>query len=344
MGEHEPGQGRSHRADPSYDDDLRAALHDAVADVRPADRLGEIRRRTRSESSTGRRWLPVVLAAGVATAAVVGGVVWVGQVGLGEPDESPDVAAPAVETRARALYYLGDTPTGARLYREFRALPIVPSPTDDVAAALEQLTTDAADPDYRTLWPEGSFGAVDLTDDRIVVEIADADALLRPDDTPLPEAILGVQQAVYTAEAVLGEALPVAFEHDGAPAPTVLGVAVDDLVERDRQFDVTAPVNISDPGEGDVVGETFTARGSVSDRASGAVQWELRRDEDVVAQGDAALAADPEMLGVPAWETGPIDVSVLSPGDYVFVVRVEEPGASSDYDLVYSDTRSITIE
>ncbi len=337
MAEREP-----HRpGDPSYDDDLRAALHDAVSDVHPADRLGEIRRRTRADAGAGRRWWPVVLGVGVATAAVVAGAVVVGQV-VGESDDEPDVAAPTVETRARALYYLGDTPTGARLYREFRALPVAPSIIDDVAAALDALTTDAGDPDYRTLWPEGSFGTVDITDDRIVVEISD-DVLDRPDEIPLPDAILGVQQAVYTAEAAIGEALPVAFEHDGAPATTVLGVTVDDLVERDRQYDVTAPVNISDPSESDVVGESFTARGSVSDQARGGVAWELLRDETVVAQGRASLADDPEMLGVPAWETGPIDVSVLAPGEYVFVVRVEEPG-SSDYDLVFSDTRTITIE
>lgn len=336
------------------DDALRRLLGDAVADVRPTDRLGEIRRRTRQRRGGSRRWLPVVAGAGVATAAVVGGVVLLGQLGN---EESPGPAAsPSPDMQletASAAYYVGDTPTGPRLFREFHALPAMTG-AEAVEQALSQVEPSGggpADPDYRTLWPEGSFAGAEVAGGRITVELAAADATARPAGISEREAWIGIQQVVYTADAAIGRSLPVAFEHDGAPAEEVLGVEVETLVERDRQYDVLSPVNISDPAEGRVVsGDWLVARGTTIE-APREVTWQV---EQIVPtdQSDASGIGGTAFGGVAragvdggdgsGWRAR-IDIRDLPPGDYLLVTEVRSTGQASDSPAFYSDTRTFVV-
>lgn len=305
---------------------LRALLHEAVAEVDPADRLGELRRRTHTAGRAGqrRRWLPIVAAAGLTTAAVVAASVLIADIGL--PQDPPLAQRPqtgvAAPTAPAAIYYLADTVDGTRLFREFAAVP--GAPDDAVATALSRLAADVGpdDPDYRTAWPAGSFEGAEVSADRISIDLA-AEALDRPRGISVTEAGLGIQQAVYTAEAAVGSSLPVEFRYDGVAATTVLGEAVTGPVGRDRRYAVTAPVNISDPAEGVAASETLLARGTAADSVS-RIRWRLRNlDDGTVLRGrtdSIAPTGDADPTAVPTWETGPIDISSLPIGTYTFVV------------------------
>lgn len=333
------------------DEALRRLLGDAVAGVRPTDRLGEIRRRTRRRSGRSRRWLPVVAGAGVATAAVVGGVVLLGQLGNDEPAPAAQPERDLQLVQATAVYFVGDTELGPRLFREFQSVPVADrTGTVERALARVEPAGGPVDPDYRTLWPDSSFAGVDLADDRVTIELADSAALERPAGVSNREAWIGIQQVVYTAEASLGESLPVAFEYDGAPARRVLGVEVQAVVERDRQYDVMSPVNISDPDEGMVVdGDVLHARGTRTDLAA-EVRWTvepvLGEDEKGLAFGGPTTtrleSGDPGDMGGLAWVVD-VDVSALRPGDYVFSASVRSTGQASDSPAGFSDTRTFTI-
>ena len=339
------------------DRDLRALLHDAVADIEPADRLGEVRRRTRGRAPS-RRWLPLLVGAGAVAATVVTAGVVIGALDDDSPTDDAPVAAgstsPTSEpsTAAAGIYFVGDTASGPRLYREFQTVGATSDPAQKVLLSLQRLTSGPHDPDYTTLWPPRSFASVDVTDDRVVVDLGSPDALAAVAGGPAVGRY-GVQQAVYTAEAALkgtrpDTTLPVTFEYDGAPAPTVLGVKVGRLVQRDRGYDVTAPVNISDPGEHLPVDGVLSANGTLATNVS-FVDWRLERDGTTVLKGRAQpvdiTGADARAtLGAPGWKTGDIDVSALPPGDYVFVVTTEVEGQTSDAPPAqFSDTRSITI-
>lgn len=339
--------------DMHHDDRLRALLHDAVDGVEPRDRLADVRRRTRSRhTSGGVRWAPLLVGAGAVAATVVAATFVVG--GLTDDDAEPDAPVAGTSTSttvpataAAGLYFLGDSPTGPRLYREFQAVTPTTDPEQKVLHALQRLTSETGprDPDYRTLWPADAFTAVRLEADRIVVELGTTDALESQDAA----GHLGVQQAVYTAEAALGDTLPVAFELDGEPTPRVLGARVGPLVMRDRSFTVTAPVNITDPAESlDVESGTLAANGTMSTNAR-RVRWQLLAPTDEIVLSGRAAAIDitgPDAratLGSPGWETGPIDVSGLAPGEYVFVVRAVDVGQTSDSPREFSDTRTITV-
>lgn len=318
---------------------LREILSEAVADVTPHDRLGEIRRRTsHAPVRPHRGWALVVLGAGTATAAVVAVGALAGRLGPidgDRADRTPTASTAPSDTQAAAVYFVAATPTGARLFREFQSVPITADASALALDALQRLEADAGpdDPDYRTLWPDSAFTDVTVGDDWISIEVTDA-ALEPPDESDRADAVLGVQQAVYTAEAAAGSSLPVAFEHDGAPVRTILGVDVDRVVS--RMPGVRAPVNISDPTEALAAGDALTARGTVApiaDRVPREISWQLRGPDGAIAASGTATVDER------SWDTGAIDVSDLAPGVYTFSV-----GAASDAeDLVAGDTRTITV-
>ena len=336
------------------DERLRALLHDAVSEVEPRDGLAEVRRRTRARrTSTSRRWLPALVGAGAVAATVVAATFVVNGLGDDDPDDttvassSSPTASDDPITRAAGIYFIGKTPTGPRLFREFQAVGATADPEEKALLALQRLTLDAGpnDRDYSTAWPDDSFSAVTLEDDRIVVELGSEVALLPPDT---PVGLLGVQQAVYTAEAALGEALPVAFEWEGAPATEVLGFQVGAQVKRDTSFPLLAPVNISDPSENLAIEDgTFVANGTMASYVRD-VEWSLLKDGAGVLEGgttpiDITGPDARATLGAPGWETEEIDVSDLAPGDYVFQVSVIDTGQTSDQPEEFSDTRTISI-
>lgn len=311
------------------DDQLRSLFEDAVSDVAPGDRLGEIRRRTAPRPARRRRWVPVVLGAGTATAAIVGAVALIGQLDRAEKDAP--ATGPESRTTAVAAYFVQDE----RLFREFQSVRTDGDPDSVVLAALRQLEVDAGpdDPDYSTVWTDGSFVDASVEDDAIRVSIsAEAQGLPESLRSPqgLPDTTASIQQVVYTAEAAIGRVLPVRFETDGRPVTQVLGGAVPAEIVRDPAL--PAQVNISDPAEGHEVDDLLTLRGIIGPGAgaSDTVDWELRDAGTVVASGTAPVAGS-------AWEHTE-RITTVEPGTYLLVVRV--PGTEGG---PHVDTRTITV-
>lgn len=310
----------AHEHDDLPDEDLRRLLSDAVADIDPRDGLGAIRRRTtRPPRRRARGWPLLVLGAGTATAAVVGTVALVGS--LGSPADQAPAGPPEEPADAVAAYFVGQTPVGPRLFREFQAI----SPADEEAplalAALRLLESDAGplDPDYTTGWADGSFTAVSVGTGRIDVLLAD-----RVDPLPAGPA---AQQAVFTVQAALGRSLPVAFS---TPEGT-LDVGGRASVGRDTAL--LAPVNVTDPVEGHTVDDLLTVRGVVSPAgtAPAAVDWELLDvDDEPVVSGSAPVADR-------AWEQT-TSIADVGAGTYVLRVRVPTPGGAPA-----TDTRTVTV-
>jgi len=299
----------------SDDDELRDLLTEAVADVEPAYRLDAIRART-SRPPRRRGWY-------AAGGAILAAAAVVTAVSVVNDDGRPRREAPASNgEHAVALYFVGDTPAGPRLYREFQRLPR----SGGALAALEAITTRHGpdDPDYTSSWPGGSFKSVTVRDSRIDVEL---DPVARE-----VSGRLAVQQVVFTVQAATGTQLPVQLRSDGAE---------DVLVERAPENDVLSLVSISDPAEGLHVSGTFVARGRANSYEA-TVPWEIRASDGTVVENGFATAVGSVDRLYP-WETERIRVSDLNPGTYTFVAMTDDPSGGEGRGP-FTDTRTIIVD
>jgi hypothetical protein len=272
----------------------------------------------------------------------VGGAVLVGQVGGPGDDGAPVAQEP--QHRAAAIYFVGRTPDGPRLYREFQSVPAA-SGTEAVTEALDRLEAGPEDPDYRTVWPAGSFTDVSVTSDQVVVSLGDA--AVAPTSATRKDVDLGIQQVVFTAEAGVGRALPVVFEHDGAPAKRVLGAKIPTRsVGRAAQDSTLAPVNISDPSEGSSVDADFlVARGTVLDDHKVRLALQRTSSGDLIPETvETQPITDGSVVvrGMRQWESH-IDVSSLGPGTYILVAQAPASGSGRDPLKAATDTRTFVV-
>ena len=282
-------------------------LHDAVDGVEPADRIDEIRERVASPSRAARPWWYAAGGVVLATAATVTAFALLGG---DDPGADHDHVATSPETFLVPAYFLGDTPRGERLFREFDEAP----GDDALQAALDRIERPAADPDYRTPWTTTSFGDVMVMDGVIHVEVRDAVL-----DDPL-----AVQQVVYTLQGALGEQLPVSLgdtDHRAEPQNDVLGL-----------------VSISDPAEGEAYRGFLTARGRANSFEA-TVGWEIRDEQGEVVRRGSTMAEGAYDRLYP-WEVR-IDLSGLPLGFYTFVAMTDDP--ATEPPGPDTDTRTIIV-
>lgn len=329
---------------PSDDRRLADLLADAVADVTPPERLDDIRSRT-SNHRAGRPWL-VAGGAALAAAAVVTAVALAtsgpaptarpGPAGTphvsvspapsdaGSPEESPPTSAPVSTTADMVVpaYFVGDTPTGPRLYREFERQSSTAAPG---WAGLEALEAGPQDPDYRSEWPAGSFERLsDPEAGTVHVFLAGA--------APADPSALAQQQVVYTVSAGFQESLSVVFHRSGE---------VSDPVAAAPPLDVKSLVNLSDPSEGQLAADALHVKGVANSNEANVV-WEVRQGEQTVQQGHFTAEG---WMGTKLFPfSGSVDVSSLDPGSYTLIVETDDPSGGAEGPGAYSDTRTFVIE
>ncbi|WP_166140629.1 Gmad2 immunoglobulin-like domain-containing protein [Nocardioides ochotonae] len=243
------------------------------------------------------------------------------------PDSGKQTTVPA--------YFVGDTPQGARLYREFRQVP-----ADDALTAAARLVTtgDALDPDYRTLFPGGELASVEYADGRFVATLADDGWRDAPSGMSKQDAELAVQQLVHTLQGVQQERAPLEVVLDGSPT-TLLGVDTAGGVTNADQLSTLALVNVTSPAEGARTGDTITASG-VASSFEATVPWEVRRGDEVVLDGFAT--AEGWMDRLYPWEVE-VDLSGLEPGEYTFVARTDDPSGGAEGNGPTEDTKTINV-
>ena len=339
---------------------LRDLIHDAVTDVDPRERLYAIQSRTKvTTMSTRRPWLIAIGASAAAAVAVVVGITVISQNDTSPSGDSgpaassgadPSTPAPtspssptdsesAVPATLVAAYYLGDTPQGVRLYREFREA--TGASTDELSDALAALTSTPKDPDYRTAWPERAFTGATFADGVITVTLSDTSLRDRPASMDEETAGMAVQQVVYTVQAAVQERAPVQFRSPDNPIDQVFGVPTAEPIVNDKPLDVLSLVNLSDPAEGAAVTGTLNVSG-VANSFEANVPWQISRQgfDDLLLQG--FFMAD-GAYGTKLWPfAGEIDVSELAPGDYTLRVQTDDP-SDGEGPGPFEDTRTFTV-
>lgn len=299
-----------HQPPDEPDADLRALVDDAVSDIHPRPALDRIQARTKATPMSSKR--PWIYAAAGAVAATAITVVGVNLLSDDEPTRTttepatsatpsptaapsetpsespaPSESTPATPTEARTLpvYYTGETSVGPRLFREFHQLQAEDTLAGQVRAALnESLSATPIDPDYVSGWPQGvTVADVSTADEQITVDLVGAPAD-RPSSMSVIGAEIALQQLVHTAQAVAQDRIPVLVRRDGEISATVLGVPTSEPLTAAPAIDVQAPVWITSPQDGDVVGRTVEVEGRGA-FFEATVSWQLLRDGDVVDEG-----------------------------------------------------------
>lgn len=346
------------------EDRLRRLLDDTLRTVEPDDRLDQILQRTKVTSMSARRpWLWGAGGAMLATAAVITAVTLVGnplkesaepgpsttsdttptQTVVTDPSDATSGPTPSESTTpvnpggpSVGIYYVGDTPQGERLYREFRTII---GPTDALSGAVQAAVEGAADdPDYRSEWPAGTSATAVATADQITVDLS-GDVHDRPATMTRAQARLAIQQLIFTAQAAVQQGrLPVQLLIDGQHTDQVLGEAASEPLANDDPNSVLSLVSLSDPSEGQHASGTLHV-GGVANSFEANVPWQLLRGDKVVDQGSFMAEGAYDKLYPFA---GDIDLAKLSPGTYTLRVQTDDPSGGEGPGPM-SDTRTTVV-
>jgi hypothetical protein len=354
---------------PTDDERLRRLLEQTVADVEPNDGLEAIRSRTKvtdmpTNLSSKRPWVWGALGAAVATAAVIGGFAVLNQQspsadaplvtnspsgiptvpptddGSPAPDPSGGTETPGGDEFAVGVYYVGDTPFGPRLYREFHQA-VGATPLD--AALADATSAQPLDPEYRTDWPEGIIASTAFdgvgSDGLIQITLADASVHDRPAGMSAAEAKIAVEALIYTAQGAMQTRAPVQFLLGGNPVDQVYGVPTSEPLAQGKWTDVLSLVNLTSPEEGATVSGSLDVEGVASSFEAN-VPWQILQGSKVVKSQSFMAEGYIDKL-YPF--SGTIDVSDLAPGTYTFLVKTDDPSAGEGPGP-YEDTRTIVIQ
>lgn len=328
----------------SPDDEIGRLLRAAVDDTEPGDRIAQIRERTRAPLPGPWRRRTTIGGVVLATAAAVGAVAVLpvllnnrGPTSTTQPAADPTLGEPS-DPQTVPAYFVGDTPRGPRLYREF---VVVDGSDPRLLAALQALENPPRDPDYDTAWRQGSFVDATYSPAAGLITIDLAGSVELPDGyggydgqtTPGTDP-LAVQQAVYTAQGAVGEGrVPVRFRVDGEPEDSVASAPV---------LDTLSLMSISYPFQGAEVKDSFTASG-VANSFEANVTWRLEDESGAVMRDGFATAEgylEPRLF---PWETE-VDITGLPAGAYTFVAETSDPSGGAEGSGADSDTRLVVIE
>ncbi len=334
------------------DDRVRELLHEVADSVEPGDRLGAIRAATaRTGRRTGRGWWAAGGVGLVAAAVVTALALSTGGAPRGsEPDPAgpgsptatasdPSSTAPEVQTTTVAVYYVGDTPDGPRLYREFRRVS-EPNPFEEAIAGLD---LPPEDPDYRNLWPAGSLEDVSfdgIGSDGLIGVTVDPDVRERPASMTSEEATMAVEQVIRTLQAAVKAKAPVQFYANGNPIDQVLGVPTSEPLATGSDLAVLAHVSLTEPSEGELVDndEPFTVTGRANSFEGNVVTRIQRWEGTYVVDQLPAIAGTYEDRLFPFEVT--FDLTDVAPGDYVVISQTDDPSGEGRF---HTDSRRITI-
>jgi hypothetical protein len=356
------------------EDDLARLIREAADQVQPRPALDAIRARTvtspqESPMSVARTWLLGGLGGAVATAAVIGGV-WFATTNGHDDSPTPGPAgspsgvvsgtpapsdtgspSPADSDASRTkvavpVYWVGDTPSGERLYREFVRVP----ESDRLADAVRtSLNGEPADRDYRSLWPTAAVLGVHVdgagSDLSLTVDLGGASTLHdRPAGMTEAQAQLAIQQLLYTVQGAAGAGrVPVQLLLDGKHTDTVLGVPTAEPLSNAPVLKTLSLVNISTPAEGDVItGDTLDVTGVGSSFEANFIV-KLQRFEGTYVAFQEPLTGDGWMGDKLFPFKGSFDISKVAPGTYTLSVTTDDP-SDGEGTGPFTDSKVITVK
>ncbi len=287
----------STRTDDTGETQVRRWLHDAVADVEPSHDAEGLRGLARQHSRA--HWIPLTVAAAMATVLALGGTAWLAG-RTGGPTTDPVVAGEPSTVSVVAVA-VTQSLDGPRLVPDRRTVPALSS---NLRAALDATLHGTPRGGDQRVWPDAPDMDLDLAVEGDLVTIGLTPDGGAPDEVPplLPQAL------AWTVATALGE------EH----LAVEIGLGGDtETVTPSASLEVLAPVTIETIGGGELVESPFTVTGRAA-AFEGTVTWQLLEGGAVVEEGFTTA----EECCVPS----PYSFEVEAPpGAYVLRVSETDP-------------------
>jgi hypothetical protein len=245
----------------------------------------------------------------------------------GSPTPSP---SPTVDTVTARLFWVADTGTDLRLFREDG---VVRRSSEPGLTALRYLVShQPADPDYTNLWPSGTtINSVVVRGDEATVDLAQP----RLNVGSAGEA-LAIQQLLWTLLAAQPAVKSMRITVDGKAVESLAGhVDTTQPFVRPPAYEVVGLVWMLAPIDGAVLTGTSVTLSGIACTFEANVAWTITRDGAVVQSG-STLAAE----ACPRWSPWSVTVDGLAPGTYT--ASAAEYSAK-DGSLVVEDTKRFTL-
>ncbi len=264
---------------------LSQALHEEADMVNPdPGALQAIQQRTTPSRSPRRSWVYAGVGTAAATAAVIAGVVIIGDSNdpsstgpaSGGPTQAQQTDQPVTEpvTPVLAMTYLGAAENGYRLQTEMQIVDDATDTDPELLAVRYFLTEQPADPDYQTGWPNDlDVGGIAASNNSIQVDLTGPEGGLEAVDPSLPPQaqMLALQALFRTADGQPGDSATLTY--NGDPVQSAFGVQLPTTVKSDD--DVRAFISIDDLTDGQSIKNrrvSLTVSGNVFE---GNVNWQL---------------------------------------------------------------------
>lgn len=249
------------------------------------------------------------------------------------PTTSASSAAPtpsaSADTEARAIYWLGAAkePRGPRLYREFVRRPATADAVRDAVSAM--LSLEPTDPDYTSLWADGTTVRDVRREGTTAVVDLSREAATNGGGSAFEE--MSLQQLVHTVTAADPSVTAVRLLVEGKPVETLWGSAdASKPISRGPSYEVLGPVWLDVP-DGSVLTGEFGGTATVFEAT---VSWQLRQGPELVEEGFATATEGGPGRGT--W-TATADVP---PGDYELWAF---ESSAEDGRVTWLDTKRVTV-
>jgi len=247
------------------------------------------------------------------------------------PSASPTPEPTGVPLQTVAMFYVGDTPTGFKLFSENYTYQVAGDVASETLSRLISGRAQPVDPDYSNLWgsetslnvytKDGSTGVIDLKMGKLNVG---AESESR-----------AIDQLLWTVSAIDPSITEIRLLVDGEPIESLAGhVDATKVITKTPGYEVLSALQISSLAEGDTLESPVTISGQGCTFEANLV-WTLRKGGEVLKSAPAtAESACPDRSN---WS---VELGDLEAGDYSFTV---EDFSAEDGSLSAKDDKNFTI-
>lgn len=245
----------------------------------------------------------------------------------GSPSPTP---MPTPNTVQAKLFWVADTGTAIRLFRESAAIERTATP--GLTALRYLVSHEPVDPDYTSLWPRSTvINSVTIDGDRATVDIA------KPSLNVGAEAeSQAIQQLLWTLLAAEPRVRSMRITVDGRQVESLAGhVDATQPFRRPPAYEVVAIVWLLRPSEGQIIDGGAVTLAGMACTFEANVVWTIREGDKIVKSGSTTAAE-----ACPTWSPWSVDVTGLAPGTYIADAA---DYSAKDGTLLVRDTKTFTV-